>query len=872
MVRTRRETVQEVVHTMMFPVVTHTLSAMASTASSVIRRRSGLALLGMAIACALPLVGNQVRGDDGAAASSPEGLKYYEEQVRPLLSEHCGKCHLDGKAKGGLSLTGRKALLIGGESGPAVELKDPKESSLLKAVNYDGVEMPPSGKLPPEAIAILTKWVEMGVPMPEGEAPPAPTHGVPQVNEATKSHWSFRPLQKPTVPQVSDPSWIANPIDSFVLHQLESKGLKPNAPAVPGELYRRVHYDIVGLPPSVTEVAEFESAPTDEAYTEFVDSLLESPQHGEHWARYWLDLVRYAETNSYERDDPKPFVWRYRDYVIRSINENKPFDRFLMEQLAGDELDQVTPDSLIATGYYRLGLWDDEPVDREMAYFDGLDDIVGTTAQAFLGLTMNCARCHDHKLDPIPHADYYRFLAFFRNVKHFGERSKESVEKYSVRDISPPEQLAAHAKELEAHRQQVAAQEKVIAAFEEKMIPHLKGGEIDDFKQQGVREDVLRKHIGEFLTQVDLDTYSRQRKELRQLRDNPPRSQGLALVVKENGKDSPPTHVLTRGNAHAPGDLVEPGFPSVLTDTVPVVHVPANSESTGRRRALAEWMISPDNPLTARVITNRIWQWHFGRGIVKSTNNFGLQGDLPTHTELLDWLASELVENKWDLRHLHRLILHSNTYRMSSRGRPEALAADPQNDQLWRFDMRRLRAEEIRDTILAVNGTLNPKMFGPSVYPRIEQEVLAGQSIPGYGWDQNSPEGQTRRSVYVHIKRSLTVPLLAAFDVADSDSVCPVRFATTQPTQALTMLNSVFMNDAAETCAKQIRTEAGTDPAKCVTVMLKRTLQREPTAKEIARGVELIADLQAKHQLSADEALKYYCLMALNLSEFVYLD
>ncbi len=853
---------------MMFSSVTHTFPVLVSA----IRRWSGLALFGCVIAYALSFGSCVTRGDDSEVASSPEGLDYYEKQVRPLLTEHCGKCHLDGKAKGGLSLSGRKALLVGGESGPVVDLKSPQESSLLKAVNYDGIEMPPSGKLPAEAIATLTKWVEMGAPMPEGEAPASPKQGSPQVNDTTKNHWSFRKLTKPAVPQVSDSFWIENPIDSFVLNQLESKGLKPNPAAAPRELYRRVHYDLVGLPPAVTEVSEFESAPTDEAYTKLIDSLLKSPQHGEHWARYWLDLVRYAETNSYERDDPKPFAWRYRDYVIRSINENKPFDRFLMEQLAGDELDQVTPDSLIATGYYRLGLWDDEPVDREMAYFDGLDDIVGTTAQTFLGLTMNCARCHEHKLDPIPHADYYRFLAFFRNVKHFGERSKESVEKYSVRDISPPEQLAAHAKELEAHRQRVSDQEQVIAAFEEKMILHLKGGEIDDFKQQGVREDVLRKHVGEFLTQADFDTYSRQRKELKQLRDNPPRSQGLALVVKENGKDAPPTHVLARGNAHAQGELVEPGFPSVLTDTIPVIHLPASGESTGRRRALAEWMISPDNPLTARVIANRIWQWHFGRGIVKSTNNFGLQGDLPTHPELLDWLASELIEHQWDLRHLHRLILHSNTYRMSSRGRREALVADPQNDQLWRFDMRRLRAEEIRDTILAVNGTLNAKMFGPSIYPKIEQEVLAGQSIPGYGWDQNSPEGQTRRSIYVHIKRSLTVPLLAAFDVADSDSVCPVRFATTQPTQALTMLNSVFMNDAAETCAKVIRSEAGTDPAKCVAVMLKRTLQRDPTTKEIDRGVELISDLQKTHQLTSDQALKYYCLMALNLSEFVYLD
>ena len=312
---------------------------------------------GLLIASALP-------AEDAAPA---EGLKYYEEQVRPLLKQHCGKCHLDGKSKGMLSLEGRKSLLKGGETGPAVDPAKPAESLLLQAVNYNGMEMPPSGKLPAESIAILTKWVEMGVPMPEGELVAPTAHGPPPVNETTKNHWSFRRLAKPAVPPVSHPSWVVNPIDSFVLHQLESKGLKANPPASPRELYRRVHYDLVGLPPTPEELSRYEAGPSESAYKDLVESLLESPQHGEHWARYWLDLVRYAETNSYERDNAKPFVWRYRDYVIRAFNENKPYDQFLKEQLAGDELDQVTPDSLIATGYYRLGLWDDEPVDREMA-------------------------------------------------------------------------------------------------------------------------------------------------------------------------------------------------------------------------------------------------------------------------------------------------------------------------------------------------------------------------------------------------------------------------------------------------------------------------------------------------------------------------
>lgn len=961
-----------------------------------------------------------------AQADDAAGLKYYEEQVKPLLAQHCGKCHLDGKSKGGLSLTGRKALLQGGESGPAVVLENPKESPLLQAVNYEGFEMPPSGKLPAESIAILTKWVEMGLPMPEGEVPAAPSHGVPQVNETTKNFWSFRKVVRPAIPMVGNPGWVANPIDAFVLKKLEENGLAPNPPAAPRELYRRVHYDLVGLPPEPSEVATFEAAASDAAYNELVEELLTSPHHGEHWARYWLDLVRYAESNSYERDNPKPFVWRYRDYVIRAFNENKPYDQFIREQIAGDELDEVTADSLIATGYYRLGLWDDEPVDRKMAFYDGLDDIVGTTAQAMLGLTLNCARCHDHKLDPLPQADYYRFLAFFQNVKHFdngGEGSlvdlnaqvpgpkpefttlcptseaepqtwsyttdapadgwekpgfdvstwktgtggfgvegtpgakigttwnssniwlrrtfqvpasdqasrlalrihhdedaevylngtrvlevKKFLRDYAVLPLdqfprsmlkegenllavhckntgggqyidvglmefnSSPEQLALEA-EQQAHRDKIAEFDRQIAAFEETMKPHLKGGEIDDFKSESVRERVLRKHVGEFVTQDQLKNYSQLRKQRQTLREKPPRSIGMALVVKENGKQAPPTHVLIRGNAHAEGEQVEPRFPSVLTDTVPVVHLPSNGASTGRRRALADWMVSSENPLTARVMVNRLWQWHFGRGIVKSTSNFGLQGDAPTHPELLDWLAAELMEKNWDLRHIHRLILSSNTYRMSSRGQSAALAKDPLNDLMWRVDMRRLRAEELRDTILATNETLNlDSMFGPSVYPTIEAEVLAGQSRPGAGWENSSPEDKARRSIYVHIKRSLTVPLLAAFDVADPDSPCPVRFATTQPTQALSMLNSVFLNEQAAIFAGKMSQQSGPVDSKFVAGVLQQTLQRSPTTQEIDRGVKLIADLQQDHRLSSDEARKYYCLMALNLNEFIYLD
>lgn len=818
--------------------------------------------------------GRPLPAADESPSFSAEQMDFYKKEVLPILEEHCYKCHGPGKSKGGLTLAGRVAILHGGDSGPAVDLKNNAESPLLQAINYQSSEMPPSGKLPAEKIATLTKWVELGLPMPAGEAPKAAAHhGPPQVTDETKNFWSFRKVVRPAVPTAKTPQWVVNPIDAFVLAKLEEHQLAPNPPADPQHLLRRVHYDLVGLPPTAEQAEAFEKAPTAAAYGAIVEDLLKSPQHGEHYARYWLDLVRYAESNSFERDNAKPFVWRYRDYVIQSFNSNKRYDQFVREQLAGDELDTVTPDSLIATGFYRLGLWDDEPADPLLAFYDGIDDIVGTAGQAFLGLTMNCARCHDHKLDPIPQADYYRFASFFRNVKHYGKRSEESVFENSIRSIATPEEEAENAEEKTRWEQTTAALRKQLDRVEATIRPQLKGGEKDDFERDGERMRVIRKHIGDLIAEADFKDYARVRREWQELRNRPPRSASQALVVKENGKEVPETTVLIRGNAHAAGDVVEPAFPAVLSPPKPSITAPASGQSSGRRRALAEWVVNRDNPLTARVMVNRIWQWHFGRGLVPSPNNFGLQGDPPTHPELLDWLAAEFMESGWNIEHIDRLILASNTYRMSSQGNETALAKDPQNNLLWRFDMRRLRAEEIRDSILAVNGTLNTdKMFGPSIYPVIEKEVLAGQSVPGAGWHQSSEEDRRRRSIYVHLKRSLTVPILANFDVADTDFTCPTRFATTQPTQALSMLNSVFLQQEAQRLSEYLKENAGNDRTAQVKLALRRALQREPQPKEVERGLKLIESLEKEFSQSPDQALKYFCLTVLNLNEFVYLD
>ncbi len=808
---------------------------------------------------------------------SAEELAFYTNEVQPLLKAHCLSCHGgEAKIKGGLRLTSRADVLKGGDSGPAVALDKPETSRLLQAINYaDDLQMPPKGKLSPQQIDVLTKWVKMGLPFAEPKAEVA-HHGPPPVDDKARNFWAFRPVVRPPVPAVrNSSSAIRNPIDAFVLAKLEAKGLTPAPPADKVTLLRRVSYAVTGLPPSPADVDAFLADPAPDAYERLVDRLLASRHYGEHWGRHWLDLVRFAESNSFERDGAKPFAWRYRDYVIRSLNQDKPYDRFIREQLAGDELDEVTPETLIATGYYRLGLWDDEPADPELAYYDGLDDIAATTGQTFLGLTVNCARCHDHKIDPFPQKDYYRLLAFFRGVRHYGVRSPESVAAASLVPIGTrPEKTA----EVTAHQQKLAEVEEQIQAIEHDVYSKLRGGERDDFGNEMNKLPILRKHVGKIISQEQLDRFIALRRERTRLKRSTPPALDQALAVKEDGPKPRDTFVLLRGNPRAKGERVEPGFPSVLTSEAPrLPAVSADAKTCGRRRVLAEWIASPQNPLTARVMVNRVWQYHFGRGIVRSSSNFGYQGMPPTHPELLDWLASEFVARHWSLKELHRLILTSDTFRRSSEppgsSRREAAAKDPENDLFWRFDPRRLTAEEIRDSILAVSGNLNvQKADGPSVYPVIPKEVLAGQSVPGSGWGKSTPEEAASRSVFVFVKRSLTVPLLAVFDVPDPDAPCPVRFTTTQPTQALGMLNSAFLNEQAGVFAASLRQEAGEDVAAQVRLALRRVTQRAPTAAEVERGVRFIAALRDEDKLAPAEALRRFCLLALNLNEFVYID
>lgn len=807
------------------------------------------------------------------AANAKSG-EFFDKKVWPILQAKCVPCHGGENPSGKLNLTDRASILKGGLSGPSVNLKAHTESLLLKAVRYEGRKMPPQGKLPQEQIATLTEWVKNGMVWGKSGDAANAHHGPPPVNAETMKFWSFQPVKRPAIPTIKNQkSIINNPIDSFILAKLEKNGLKPAPFAGRDALIRRAYYDMIGLPPSPEEVKAFVQDKSPKAWEKVVDRLLASPQYGERWGRHWLDLVRYAETNSFERDGDKPFVWRYRDYVIKSFNEDKPYDTFILEQLAGDELPNATPETLIATGYMRLGPWDDEPSDPEQAFWDDLDDIVSTTGQTFLGLTVGCARCHDHKIDPMPQKDYYRMAAFFRNINRFGIRGEDTVERFSLRSIASPDEEKRFAEESRIYREKLAEVERSIKTIEDIVRPDFENVEKQDFESEQNRRMIVKRRVPRLISEAQYNEYDNLMRERRRLRSRPPRGLEKALCITERGREAPKTHVLLRGSAHATGDEVTPGFLSVLAPPEPkLTAAPPDVKTTGRRTTLAKWIASAENPLTARVMANRLWHFHFGRGIVRTTSNFGFMGTPPTHPELLDYLASELVRGGWKLKPLHRLIMLSNAYKMSSKADPVALKKDPENDLFWRFDMRRLEAEEIRDSLLAANGTLNPKMYGPSILVKLPQEVLLGQSVPGQGWGESPPEEQARRSVYIKVKRSLAVPLIASFDGPDVDATCPVRFTTTQPTQALGMMNSAFVNEQARLFADFVKKHAGTDPAAQVRFALWRVLQREPTEKEVQRGVKLMRDVETQDKKSADEALAAFCLVAYNLNEFIYLD
>lgn len=781
----------------------------------------------------------------------------FGRDIRPILAKHCFACHGPDTQESGLRLTDFANATGVADSGEVAIEPGNRESSLLRRVrSQDGDRMPPEGKaLTAREVALLEAWIESG-------------------GEYTE-HWAFQPIRSQRLPEVGEGAWCETPIDRFLMAGLESSGLRPAAEANSRQLIRRLSFNLLGVPPKPEEVEAFAADASPESYRRLVDGMMEDPRFGEHWARHWLDVVRYAETNSFERDGAKPNAWRYRDYVIQSFNEDKPYDRFLREQLAGDELPDVSEASLIATGYYRLGIWDDEPADPLQAEFDGFDDIVTTTGQAMLGLTVNCARCHDHKIDPISQKDYYQLVAFFRDIKPYGDRG--GAVGNSQIEVTPPELRREYHRWGEMLRK-LGEQAKEI---EQRGIVKMPAPD-QRATEGGERERVLKAKLREHLSAEDYETWLMKRQAMglakRFLEDLPERKSimGLAKSLAE----PPPTQVLMRGSPHAPGDEVGPGFPSLFASATPAIGVAEKgAKSAGRRRVLADWMVSEENFLTARVIVNRIWQHHFGRGLVRSPNNFGQGGDPPSHPELLDWLASELIRHEWQMKPIHRMILLSRAYRMGSQSSDvmaevaaRASEVDPENLLLWRFPMRRLSAEEIRDNTLAVTGYLEGSLYGPSIYPYVADEVKATQSEPGKGWKDSSESERSRRSIYIHIKRSLIPPELAAFDFPETDTTCEARFLTTQPAQSLNLLNGAFMQNQSRALAVRLERECGDDLEKQLARGIQLAWGHPAERHDVEVAARLIETLRAKHGIDGHEALGYACLAMLNANACLYLD
>lgn len=771
--------------------------------------------------------------------------------IQTVLARRCYACHGPDQQEGSIRFDQRETLIAEADSGmQALVPGRPEQSELYRriATTDESERMPPEGKpLSDAELESFKVWIAEGA--------------------SFKRHWAFQPIDRPSVPQVQDQAWTATPVDSFVLNRIEAASLRPVARAAPRSLIRRVYVDVTGLPPSPEQVEQLMSHWGDSSYAELVDQLLADPAFGERWATNWLDVVRYAETNSYERDGPKPNAWKYRDYVIKAMNDDRPYRQFIREQIAGDELEEVTDDSLTATGYYRLGLWDDEPADPLLARFDGYDDLVSTTSQAILGLTLNCARCHDHKIDPLTQKDYYSMVAFLRDVTPYGTRG----DKLSFNQVELDPQVAAQYDTFTQRKKEI---NRRMRSIEKNAI--VKMDAPDQRATEGPeRQTVLDEKLKDFCKPKVYEEYTQLKTELRgieqQERSLPVRRTVLGLAKLDAQPD--PTFVLMRGNPHSPGEEeVSPAFPKLLGGGTPDISAAPGARSAGRRRVLADWMTSDDNWMTARVIVNRIWLHYFGRGIVRSPNNFGLMGDPPTHPELIDYLATELIRHDWHLKSVHRLILQSSTYQLSTESEERAAAADPGNDLFWRQNLRRLSAEQVRDGVLAVTGQLNEQRYGPSMFPTLSAEVLASQSRPGNGWGNSSAADQARRSVYIHVKRSLPVPLLRAFDFPDTDISCEARFLTTQPGQALTMLNSDWMQDRAADLLDRVSREVGDDLGKQCQRCLELVLSRVPQPADVEELIDLVDKLKSQHGLSDLAARHAMCLVSLNLNQFHYLD
>ncbi len=920
----------------------------------------------------------------GLPATAEVSPEFFEKKIRPVLVASCASCHNAKTKAAGLDLSTGEGFLAGGASGMLIDVSNPSESRLLKVISYDeSLKMPPQGKLSVSQLEDLAAWVKSGAQWPGVEAPKSSPklatrkHGS-AFSEAEKKFWSFQPVEKPAVPVVRLTAWPRNPIDNFILARLETNGMKPASPAGKLALLRRATFDLTGLPPTELEIAEFQADSSDVAFAKVVDRLLESPRYGERWGRHWLDVARYADSTGNDEDHRYPYAWRYRDYVVEAFNADVPYDRFIREQLAGDLMPaadgaSINRRGLIATGFLALGAKAIAQQDKKKMLYDVYDEQVDVTSKAFLGLTLSCSRCHDHKFDPLLQRDYYSMISFFANTKSFKDAEthvskllylplvpageykkyqayldKVSNKKNEMEDVVEGEKarlaqeftprlsaymLAAKAVNAGAKAGEVAKErsldEAILAAwvkylkFDWRQKPHLEAwskatpeteaavaksyqdGYAARLESWSVKVDKWRENARRILAEMNMpppprpqfdaeedsfffDIYLarggpfsiserdrekrfsaeakaamvRLKREQDELKEAAPPEPDMACGV-EDADTAVKQQVFIRGDYNSLGADAPKAYPTILAKGVETL---PGGKGSGRLE-LANWIAGSSNPLTARVMVNRIWQRHFGEGIVRTPDNFGRMGERPTHPELLDWLAVSFVENGWSVKKLHRQILLSASYQMASAASPAALAKDPENKFFSRFNRRRLDVEEIRDGLLAIDGSLDLAMGGSL------QKGFGTDGENSQGRLSVNPDKLTRRTVYVPLRRANLPALLNLFDFGDATTTTGKRPLTNVAPQALFMLNSEFLGERSGNLARQILA-AKSAPAERIELAYLRALNRKPEAEEIDGGLTYLAAFQQKYPGDKAESGAWQSLLrALMASnDFIYVD
>ena len=738
---------------------------------------------------------------------------------------------------------------------------------------------------------VTTRWVAAGEPPDE-----------PKWSKDQKAHWSLVSPVRPEVPTPKRRDWVRNPIDAFILDAIETMELTPATEADRVTLIRRLTFDLTGLPPTLGEVDAFVADQRADAYERLVDRLLSTPQYGERMARAWLDLARFAESDGFKSDGDRPNAWRYRDWVIQALNADMPYNDFIAQQLAGDEIKPGDNDAFIATGFNRNFPFEDNNMVPGLNRQLILDDVTDTTASVFLGLTVACARCHDHKYDPISQRDYYRLQAIFAAT---GPKDDAS--------LAPPLEQAFYKvrkAEVEARVDVVKRQRDIIerpyqaallkANLEKIPVEARKAFETDPIERSAFQEELLKRYaptiaisptaMKSSLKPEDLKPWTGLTQQMESIAQKLPPGLESASGMTEITAKVPPVHLLFKGTFGNPREEVAPGFLSVFDGRLPKIPVQPTGFSSGRRKALARWLIRPEHPLTARVMVNRIWQTHFGRGIVTTASDFGTQGAEPSHPELLDWLATEFIARGWSMKAMHRLMVTSATYRQSSKTSERTVEADPENALFSRMYRRRLEGEAVRDALLAVGGNLNPKLGGRSVFPDLPPGIETRA-----GWPRTESETErNRRSVYVFVRRNLKFPLFDAFDFPDTNVTCAERNVSVNAPQALMLLNSEFVVDEARLLAGRLLSDPTTrnEPKTLIRNAYRITFGREPSPDELSRGRTFLEEepaiLSARagdlknlslpkpfpdgHSPVQGAALVDYCHVLLNLNEFVYVD